>query len=857
MAMRSYVPLIGYEQQLRDWLKLGDHRHPDDPSLHDLLDLDESCLDRRQIEVCSTHRAGILRGLESGIRDPVALSLLSRLERYISSAERLLCDPKGSGEYFYELSEHRAAQFVMELKRHWGPGDTISGQVRNDLITLGEDRFRLAKAAVERILAYFFQELPEERRDLVRWLGIAVFREDPTWPTHFDVLGLPEAQPAGAKVVQKARDDQVAKLTTLLRHQELKKRRQAEAVRQQVESAAKEISASVSSYMETCRKERISAFTNMVKEHKQLRGELTTDGRARLLLEAGRLRLPEADALPVIDGVFPPAAERRQPRARAAAGGSGTTGSGATVQPQVRRPTLDRYGSAAALIGAVALLSTFFSQLVAPDETPPLVLGIAGGCASLIGLGMLGRLWGENWLDLKGLLGVYAKLLVVVGLLVLANYLVGNGIAGILGLLSTPLAPALTTAVFGAAAGLFTAMFVLGDPYGEDSAVMTRTLVPACAGGFFLADIFPAALLPRPYVLPVLVTAALTVSCGWILRKGTAIPHPRATKLVSWAGTPLVVGTAALALALPMPAGEPSQPADSPFLRDSSAVPREDLSASHWEGAWSTESKSKHHRVVLEIANERNGRIEGTETFPELQSAVRIVGSVSQDGTNLEFTAVEAIRGNRVTLPCKHTAQLTAAEMLGTWASALGRGEFRLARVQPPDGSQSVECDPVDPQPPPDPKPPRLVEPEPSEPVEPEPSEPVKPEPPKPKPHQGVKPKPPQPEPYRPQQEGKVLDVDESAVTETYVTISLGERDGLTRGAKIQIELSKEPMPGGGYFRQEATVTEVSLEDARARLSFPRLGLVTRGDKVSRKGSARPDPSDRFPARYGPRGPRH
>jgi len=320
MPAPSFVPLTGYDKELREWLGLGDDRHPKDPSLHDLLDLDESCRDPETIKANSIERANALRGLETSIQregDPAVVNLLNRVTRYISSAERLLCDGKQAEKYWQELIEYRSEAYRKYLRLHCDPEAPLNDEARATLLQIAGEH-RLPQASGEEILSEFFVKtpIPEKYRDLVKWLKIEVHPKDPNWPTHFDVLGIPDGQSATKAILEKEKSAQLAKIPPLDRHPDPQKKRKAEAVRQYVENAATQLSAQCPEYVEKCQRNRALKFEEMAKEHNRVHGELTAEGELRLLQEALSIRLSDEKANTTIVGVF--GSTRRSPGSQSA-----------------------------------------------------------------------------------------------------------------------------------------------------------------------------------------------------------------------------------------------------------------------------------------------------------------------------------------------------------------------------------------------------------------------------------------------------------------------------------------------------------------------------------------------------------
>ncbi|MFO7902076.1 MAG: hypothetical protein R6U98_05410 [Pirellulaceae bacterium] len=301
---------------MRDWLGLEDNRHPEAPSLHDLLDLDESCRDKELISQRRIERAAKLRHIQGRVlanADPGSIALFKRLQGYISRADRILCDPKAFKQYATELVAHRTRRFLKYLKRHCDPSEACVGDARASLVKVGR-RMRLSTAQVERVLDDYFaastdEVVPEMYHDHVKWLGIPVFPEDPVWPTDFDVLCLPEGQPVNTATVQSAAAQQAAKLTKYERHPNPDKARQARAVRERVENAARQLAdkAKAQNYIERCKKARLRKYQGVIKEHHRLnQGQLTAKGRLKLLEVGIAFRINKADAEAAIDGVFSP-----------------------------------------------------------------------------------------------------------------------------------------------------------------------------------------------------------------------------------------------------------------------------------------------------------------------------------------------------------------------------------------------------------------------------------------------------------------------------------------------------------------------------------------------------------------------
>lgn len=316
MAKEFFSPFPGRGDYLRTWLGLGDERHPEDPSLHDLLDLDESCRDEGQIQSRTQAQYGKLLSLEAHIRAKEGLDtnrLLSDLLLYIAQAPAVLCDPKKRDQYGQELLGYRQNKLVALLEQqHFQPGDRVDEMQRNRLVEAGSLRFRLSKEDAERTIRDFFRrdDVPDGERDLVSWLQVAVFKEDPCWPTHFDVLGLEDGSPAEPMAVQSARTAQLgsAKLQGLLRHPDHARQERAKSVLLRVEQAARELGnpTKTRSYIAECRKQREAEFRRHCQEYRDFRGE-NPRARERLSLlaqAANDLRLPQSDAERVISEVF-------------------------------------------------------------------------------------------------------------------------------------------------------------------------------------------------------------------------------------------------------------------------------------------------------------------------------------------------------------------------------------------------------------------------------------------------------------------------------------------------------------------------------------------------------------------------
>ncbi|MFO7902075.1 MAG: PEGA domain-containing protein [Planctomycetota bacterium] len=381
MGAKYFQSFVGKEQELREWLGVSNQRRLADPSLHDLLDLDEMCRDRRRIKQRSVEYARKLRDIEGQIMKsgaPASITLFKQLQGYISSAERALCDCRE--QYMAELCEHRTEQFLKYLGSHYVPTDPLAGDDRKELLQSAEQRFRLRQDQAEEVLDEYFidPEIPEPYRNHVKWLKMPVFPEDPKWPTHFDILGVDEAETLSAGVVQRAEAKRCAELPDFSRHPKQDKKREVEAVQRRVQAAAKRLAQDAAGYLEECRKARIGKFKGIVKEHKKLKkGKLTISGKSLLLRAAARLRI-EDEAERVISEVFPSGkkgAEVRSSSWKGSASGSQISQQSGSDPPMPPRVTPFAEVPPAALLGGLAGLALlwFVSSVLA------VLLSLAGG----------------------------------------------------------------------------------------------------------------------------------------------------------------------------------------------------------------------------------------------------------------------------------------------------------------------------------------------------------------------------------------------------------------------------------------------------------------------------------------------
>jgi len=554
MATRHFLPLIGHEQQLREWLGFGDHPHLRDPSLHDLLGLKESCRDAEEIKARSIERAAMLRSLEAGIQrtgDPAVIGLLNHLQRYISSAERLLCDPKYFKEYAKEVIEHRSAQFLKYLRRHYDPADPLSDEARRTLIQAGGEH-RLPTARTEEILAEFFREeeeeslIPETYRDHVKWLKIRPYLEDPMWPTHLDILGLEEGQPVDGAVLRQAEADQLAKIPDLARHPDVEKRRRAEMVRQQVQNAAKNLAADPGAYIETCRKRRTTKFKGVAKEHQRLRGDLTTEGRGRLVRDARGLRLAEPDAELVIDEVFlpggkePDTGKRRPPPPPPPP---------PPPLPAVDIPPIERYGSAAAVVGGLVALPALFALAVSRYEAATFVFGMIAWFTWPMGVLLLERLWGHRRLTVGSAAITCLALFFVWAVFGILDWSVGRLLRAVLDVaLPGSLAAMIVGGIAGALMGASMAFTLTGDNgYKDDECGQVATWLAAAWGiGCFFGGGLNALTARGEFLALALGALGLAIGFGKLLQNLTSPPNRATAQTVGYLG---VAGTAVVILA--------------------------------------------------------------------------------------------------------------------------------------------------------------------------------------------------------------------------------------------------------------------------------------------------------------------
>jgi hypothetical protein len=95
-----------------------------------------------------------------------------------------------------------------------------------------------------------------------------------------------------------------------------------------------------------------------------------------------------------------------------------------------------------------------------------------------------------------------------------------------------------------------------------------------------------------------------------------------------------------------------------------------------WRGYLRGEKGS--FECILDIRTEISAVIQGYQTIPKANTVLRISGFVSDDRTQIEFTANEKVCGGTVTLPCEHSAKLKQSAMLGNWSTADSSGQFEL-----------------------------------------------------------------------------------------------------------------------------------------------------------------------------------
>ncbi|MGM0485891.1 MAG: Hsp70 family protein [Planctomycetota bacterium] len=310
---KHFLPLIGWQAELREWLGLGDHRRPEDPSLHDLLDLDESCRDASRIKTRSVEQCNRLRGLEDRIwldEDAARIEVLKRLQGYVASAHRLLCDEHNYRQYARELLEHRTRRFQRWMARFFCRDESISPDIREKLLAEAQ-RGGLDQSQAGESITEFFRpdcndEVPERYKLHVRWLDVPLFPEDPMWPTHYDVLGIDDGVSVDTKTVQEAATAQDAALEPFRRHPSPSKRRQAEMLQRAVQRAAQMLAdqSQAVNYVHRCHKARTEKLEALVCEHLRMKATLSARDRLRLLSEAEKMRLAEAEAKEVIERAY-------------------------------------------------------------------------------------------------------------------------------------------------------------------------------------------------------------------------------------------------------------------------------------------------------------------------------------------------------------------------------------------------------------------------------------------------------------------------------------------------------------------------------------------------------------------------
>ncbi len=320
MAQRLFNAFPGRSRLLCDWLRLRGDRHADDPSLHDLLELDESCFDRALIRAKVIQQTRKLRALEASVHsqgDPAESRFLNALQAYISSAERILCENRE--QYEAELQEYRVRMLRRTLRDHFEPHSGLPDGERATLVSRLSPRLRIPERIAKQIVDEYFE--PDARPEgssaqLVKWLSIPPFPDDPVWPTHFDMLGLKEGQSATANMIRKKCAEQIAKIAKFERHPNPDKSRDAKLVRKKLEAAAEVLSDPVESrhHLERCVNARTRKLRSLVKEHIRLKTRLEEGDRLLLHRRGLRLRLESAAIGEVLaQFAFPEPASTRTP----------------------------------------------------------------------------------------------------------------------------------------------------------------------------------------------------------------------------------------------------------------------------------------------------------------------------------------------------------------------------------------------------------------------------------------------------------------------------------------------------------------------------------------------------------------
>jgi hypothetical protein len=300
----SFQPILGRREELRKWLGLGDARHLDDPSLHDLLDLDEDCVDAELIArqtLSQSNTLGALEGSITGASDQGTKDFFIHLHRYVENAREFL-GPK-LPQYRRELLEYRKAKFTREILSSYPPSRRLVKEERKRLREEAK-AMRLPKEAADEAIADHFSayRVPEQYRLLVELLDLSVYPDDPTWPNHFDILGHPDGQVPAAGEVDRTRQEQASLVpaTSI----DADDNRRYEEIRQKIRMAAEVLRdpAKAGAHAADNRHYRNTKFEGRVKQHQRLRGEIAEEDRLALRARAAEMRVTPEDAERIIDG---------------------------------------------------------------------------------------------------------------------------------------------------------------------------------------------------------------------------------------------------------------------------------------------------------------------------------------------------------------------------------------------------------------------------------------------------------------------------------------------------------------------------------------------------------------------------